>query len=675
MKNFFTSNYRWFPILLLCVCVGVYGVYLTQLGFYWDDWLVINLTTKYNKATELFYFPNRPLHAWLDILGRTVLGVKPLHWHLVMLTLRWLAVWSMWEVLRRIWPKREEAIAWMAVMFSVYPIFFQQATATLFRPHWICYTLFFFSVAMMIQAFRTRKYFWVYTLLGMLATAGHLFTTEYMAGLEFARPVILWIIIAPETNEVREKIKTVIKNWLPYLIVYIVFFGYRILFYPGENDPNPLIQIDSNKNAFDNLLELALASLKDILHVLVTSWADILHPDVVIDVTPGNLLAWAIAISISAVVYYAFTKAKNTLPEKNIDTWAIGAVLFGSFCVFVGLIPIWLTGSQVLGGRWSDRYSIAALFGASIFIVAFLYLIISKSGLRRFAFAVLLAIAISAQIRAANDFRWDWIRQTRSYWQMYWRAPAIEPNTPIITDGAFTSTVSRYNATFAINLLYPQDEESDFLPYWYFEVTFDDLDHNIPEILAGKRLNGNALSEKFSGKSKNAIIINTPSRLDQCLWFLTPRDVNNDAILAPLRDLAPVVNLDRILREPIADDYPNEDIFGQEPEHTWCYYFQKASLARQFEDWEEVIRLWDEAEAQGFRSSRAYELLPFIEAFAKVEDWDKAIKLSEDAQALPKGKSPMVCAFWEEMRETLEGNEDFDAAYEEAIQTLKCSNP
>ena len=45
---------------------------------------------------------------------------------------------------------------------------------------------------------------------------------------------------------------------------------------------------------------------------------------------------------------------------------------------------------------------------------------------------------------------------------------------------------------------------------------------------------------------------------------------------------------------------PPPMLFGPEPPHTWCYYFQKADLARQRGDWDEVARLGDEARELGF---------------------------------------------------------------------------
>jgi hypothetical protein len=63
---------------------------------------------------------------------------------------------------------------------------------------------------------------------------------------------------------------------------------------------------------------------------------------------------------------------------------------------------------------------------------------------------------------------------------------------------------------------------------------------------------------------------------------------------------------------------PPADIFGTEPPHTWCYYYQKASYARQKGDWQEVARLGDQARAQGFSPQVRSEWMPFMEAYANL---------------------------------------------------------
>ena len=69
---------------------------------------------------------------------------------------------------------------------------------------------------------------------------------------------------------------------------------------------------------------------------------------------------------------------------------------------------------------------------------------------------------------------------------------------------------------------------------------------------------------------------------------------------------------------------PPEIIFGQEPEHGWCYYYQKVSLARQKEDWQEAERLTDEVLRAGLRPQDTSEWMPFFVAYARAQRFDDA---------------------------------------------------
>ena len=47
-------------------------------------------------------------------------------------------------------------------------------------------------------------------------------------------------------------------------------------------------------------------------------------------------------------------------------------------------------------------------------------------------------------------------------------------------------------------------------------------------------------------------------------------------------------HVDRIIPTGTSPTLPAH-IFGAEPPHDWCYYYQKASLARQLGDWAQVV--------------------------------------------------------------------------------------
>jgi hypothetical protein len=63
---------------------------------------------------------------------------------------------------------------------------------------------------------------------------------------------------------------------------------------------------------------------------------------------------------------------------------------------------------------------------------------------------------------------------------------------------------------------------------------------------------------------------------------------------------------------------PPAKIFGSEPEHRWCYYFQRASLEAQREDWGSVAQLTDQALEAGFKPIDRSEWLPFLKGLVMV---------------------------------------------------------
>jgi len=115
---------------------------------------------------------------------------------------------------------------------------------------------------------------------------------------------------------------------------------------------------------------------------------------------------------------------------------------------------------------------------------------------------------------------------------------------------------------------------------------------------------------------------------------------------------------------------PPQRIFGPAPSATWCYYFQKAELARQFGAWDKVISLKKEADQAGFEPLNAYELLPFIEAYAMRADWPAAQKLTAQAyKSLPKSLDGL-CLVWKRVGQS--APEGYEAAFGQVNEQLDC---
>ena len=126
-------------------------------------------------------------------------------------------------------------------------------------------------------------------------------------------------------------------------------------------------------------------------------------------------------------------------------------------------------------------------------------------------------------------------------------------------------------------------------------------------------------------------------------------------------------------------------IYGPEPAHGWCYYFEQADLARQLGDWEEVVKLGNQAFKLDDHPNNPLERFVFIEGYAHVGEWERAVKLSRESYKVSKSYvGPLLCRLWERIEtETSEAvprvpggttdGEGRDAALSEVESMLACN--
>ncbi len=111
-----------------------------------------------------------------------------------------------------------------------------------------------------------------------------------------------------------------------------------------------------------------------------------------------------------------------------------------------------------------------------------------------------------------------------------------------------------------------------------------------------------------------------------------------------VRLAAPYSRMERILvEEKFAQ--PDEQIFGNEPAHDWCYFYQKASYYRQKGDWEAVIGLAEQASKQKLAPYDVYEWLPFFVAYAMTGQTIQAAELAQNIRSDPN-LTASLCKNW-----------------------------
>ena len=128
---------------------------------------------------------------------------------------------------------------------------------------------------------------------------------------------------------------------------------------------------------------------------------------------------------------------------------------------------------------------------------------------------------------------------------------------------------------------------------------------------------------EFDRDYNHALVVSMPSP-SSCVHVIDGERPELSLDEPPIIDwVAPYSHIQQVKTDSIPAQPPGI-IFGQEPLHTWCYYYQKMSLARQQGDWDLVVALGEEAINSGFEPLDQSEWMPLIEGCAFSGELEKA---------------------------------------------------
>jgi hypothetical protein len=694
-KRRVSFSWRSLPFAVFLLLILAFGLLIPWLGFYFDDWPVI-LIAQLQGANGFweFYQYDRPFSAWTYILTTPLLGVSSLPWHILTLLMRWSAVLGMAWCLGNLWPERTRRNAWslasMVLLFAIYPAFDQQPIAVAYNQHWISYALYFFSLGAMIQSVRRPRWFWLLTLLSLASATLHLLTMEYFFGLELLRPMVLWMLLkwegepvepggdrrkaigiwansrllgrkageedsARSTSPQSTRLVRVLLFWIPYLLLAIAYGFWRLflLELPIEDPNRPELLYNIAHEPLAVLLQVLQFALRDLVNILFGAWYRAIDPLQINLSDRFVVFSWLLAAFVSVIMGFYLRHIDGTKLEERAVSQPLSTeppsrelLWFGLAALLLGLLPVWMTGRYSLHGLYGGRFALAGLFGASILWIGMIEELSDRRGASLILVSVLVGLSVAFHLQRANEFRWYWQDQVRFYWQLSWRAPHLEPGTAVLSDGEFLQYVGRYSTSAALNLLYPQPAGQEDFAYWFLEVTPGYLTQN-EQTPQGHELETGFRSFTFSSSTAHSIVISYQPDTGRCMWLLSPQDADNPELTELTRDAVELSDLTLILPEPVSSGFPPEAIFGREPAHGWCYYYQKAELARQLGEWEQASRLGDEAQDLGYEPNHALEWLPFIEAYAHTGRWEKALEWTRQVLRIDRKFAPKVCNLWE----------------------------
>lgn len=659
---------------LLLISALIYVPYLAQVGYRFDDWYL--MYAAHTRGPQVFvdiFQEDRPARALVMIPAYRLFGESALYYNLSAYLLHYIAALAFWWALRMLWPRQGTATFLAALLFLIYPGFLSQVNGIDYQSHMAALAAAMLSIALSFRATCAqgplKRGAWMVPaiLLGWL----YLGLMEYFIGLDVLRFGGLALLASRKAATFRETMSRAGPELLPYLVIPAFFLIWRAFFFRAERQATDIGE--QLAGFMGSPVQTAAAWLfllaKDVWNVTVLAWGAPLM-QLFRQLALRDLLLAGAAILLAGGLLWLMLRTPSradATAEKRHPDWRGEALGLGLLAVLLAQLPVTMANRQVDFIDFS-RYALPGSAGASLITVALLYSL-RNTRLRWAAVLTLLSIAMFSH--HANTLKAA--RETAAlrdfWWQVVWRAPGIENGTTFVADYAEGSIQEDYfvwgPASF---IFYPRSTSSAFAAPAFAAALFTDQDTLVNKLAV----------QKTEPEQRNRRSIHTTTRHDQILILSNPAATScvhaidgHQPELSALEDprlilIAHYSRLERILpdQEPAA---PPEHIFGPEPAHSWCYFYQKASLARQKGDWQTVRSLGKEAFQGDFSPADPIEWMPFLQAYALDGDTARLKQIAPELQKIPFVRQ-QAC-------QILAGIEPLHLEVRAAIQQLYCRGP
>ena len=617
-------------LLILITTIVTYGLSIPKLGYYHDDWYLLWSGQARGAASIIPLFStDRPFMGVIYSLAYRLLGDSYVNWHLYALMWRFIGGLAFFWILRLIWPKEKYISTLMTVLFIVYPGFLSQPNANTKQNHLYGFGTALLSIALMLQAMKTNTRVWKFVcyVLSVLLTANYLFIYEYMIGFEGVRLLLLgFVLFRDGVRNVRSLVTESLKRFWPYIIATAGFLYWRIFVFDSTRNATDASRIV--EGYLGNLrymsLRLIIETAKDFLDVTIFAWfvkpyqyfSSARYADL------ANALLMALIVTGLVLLYMFLFKKWWGMDENEAETPRLirEFILIGAFATLFAVAPVVLSERQVDLNDAYKSYGLHPIGGVVMFIVGIVLMF--QHQFRRWILIALIGISVSTQALNADYWGQLWDYQQETWWQLTWRAPDIKDDTMVIAYLPEGFRIQQdYEVWGPVNLIYRPDNAKR--PAIQSEVLTTETAYDVLRGTVRSDLNRDIRLNRDFNK---LLLISLPSS-SSCIHVIDgtlPVYSADDAFL--LQQIGEYSHVDQIIpsgESPV----PSSSIFGNEPEHDWCYYYQRVSLARQVGDWAEIGRLYDETKSLDLDANDKAEVIPFFEGLVNLGRY-------EDAKAL-----------------------------------------
>jgi hypothetical protein len=598
-----------------------------RLTYYRDDWYyAYDALVGPSGVFRYMFAIDRPARGPFFEIYQVLFGVSPLPYHLAMLFWRLGGGLAVTWLFTLLWPRRTWAALSAGLLYGLYPGFTWWVAGIEYQPMVASAALMVVSLALTVQALRLKR-----PGLRLACVAGAILTgwiylslVEYAAGLEVFRLCLLFLAI--ETRGLRtfwQRAPAAVRSWLIYLIIPAGFMLWRFVFFTSQRKATDLgLQLQSlASNPLSTGLHWLVNLILSFINVTFSAWITPLLENFFSNSQRDVLLGLVIAVIAGASAWLLLRTVAAASPSDRagrLVDWSAQAIWLGLAGILLGILPI-IVANRVITFPSFSHYALPASLGLVILVVGLISLAVSPA-VRAFAMGLMVLLAVlTHQGLGANAVREE---QTISgFWQqMAWRLPSLSRGTTLL---AYYPGLDYGEDTDIVwgpaNYVYYRQRQ----PQLPVQVSVSALTPDTPafnRVLFGHEPQVGQYRAHTMTIDYTRMLVVVQSSESSCVRVLDQRwptfSLSDDPALRLLAVHSQPQNGAASASHP---DLP-ASIFGTEPRHDWCYFFEQADLAGQLGNWAQVSALYAEVGTRALHPNDQIEWMPFLMAQAYAGD-------------------------------------------------------
>lgn len=626
-------NYtRAVEIALLLVVAGLaYLPNLLQATIYRDDWYyAMDRLIGGPGVFQAMFSIDRPARGPFFEAYYQLFGVSPLPYHLTSFLWRFLGGLAALWLFNLLWPKQRTAVLFMALSFILFPGYLRWMEGFENQPRIASVCLEALSFALTLKAISSTSTIpkiamWI----GAIVTGwAYLALVDFGMGMEFFRFLCIFIFIGQNQKfgSFIKRVVQAVRTWAIAILVPGGFLFWKLFIFHNER---PATDINRQLGVFFSsplstgfwwLIRLFQSAADVALISWVTPTLQQFFSGRLRDIVTDLFLALLAAGSVT-LAYYLLKKEKVDGEDSQNETsqahWQTEVIWVGLIGVVMGVLPVIMANRYVDFQSYS-HYALPASLAAAVLVVGLIYSLASNR-LRLFSFLALVVFAMLTHLTYSTQVV-DEEKITKIFWQQVaWRAPGIQKGTTLFVNYPGINYGDNNDAVDGpANFIY-YPEPTNQIPVTYQLYALPQINSTTNDVLLGKN--------RSDGYRTHTATVN----FDQFLVMSQPSDTACVHVLDARWPLFSSSDPDQVLligdHSNIESILPDQNsprlapfIFGTEPAHQWCYYFEKAELALQSGDWQKAADLGTEAASAGLHPEDRVEWIPFLQAYAFLGD-------------------------------------------------------